>query len=130
MRNSPRVWMNLFRNVLEIEAKLHSLTDHPRQRPVGQIRLQVTSADIAVDAWKPDLLCIWMRFDFGPQGRREGCPQLVYGNGMSGMLDDVSELGVVEFMLIRIVEQVKQRHVVRNSECADCVPHPNKMDFC
>ncbi|MFO1101136.1 MAG: hypothetical protein U1E81_23460 [Xanthobacteraceae bacterium] len=45
------------------------------------------------------------------------------------MLDNVAEIGVVESMLVGIVEKVKQRHVVRNSECADRVPHPDKKDF-
>ena len=118
---------------LEDESTLTRPVGHPQQRDVGQGRVRVAAADVAVNPGEPHLPQ-FLPAGAGllvPQRRREHCPLLVDGQRLEGALDPGAELSVVEFPLVvdslhdRIEPARPER---RDAKSADRVPHADELN--
>lgn len=76
------------------------LRHHPRQREVGEGRVVVASANVAVDAWEPGLFqdfeLVRLNARPVPDGRRVCAPVFVQGERLERVLDVRLDAGVYE----------------------------------
>src|SRR5690606_7469713 len=114
---------------IERQAQLFRFPHHPVERTIRQARLAVAAADIAMGTGKPDLFQR-SRPAGGllPYGRQEALAEFVEGDGMAGVLEGRAKLGVVEAVIVGIVEEIEERHVVRDAERSDRSPDADEVD--
>lgn len=80
-----------------------------------------------MNAREPDLLDIGVA-DLGPERRLEARPHLVHRDRVAGRPYGRAEGGVVERVVVQLVEQTQQRHVARNAKGTDGVPDADETN--
>ena len=117
-----------FEFLFEYQAPIPHLLDHPPQGDVREALHRVASADIRMDAGKPDLLDRLMRMDWRltPKDRMKRLSFIVNGKGLTGKGDVAPQIPVVKFFHPKRGALNCFRDVVRRADGSNRIPNAGR----